>query len=267
MNADETGSRVPRSLLRFLPIAVLVVALVLFFALGLDQYLGFAALKQHRETLARFARDHSVLSAAAFIAVYAAATAVSLPGGAVLTLTGGFLFGIVAGSIYVVIGATVGATAVFLAARSALGDSLRRRAGPGIRRMEAGFRDNALSYLLVLRLVPLFPFWLVNLVPAVLGVPLRVYVIGTFFGIIPGSLVYAAVGNGLGAVFDQGRTPDLGTIFKPEILLPILGLAVLSLVPLIYKRIARRRVDDAHKREGDARGRDGDRPKREGNAR
>jgi uncharacterized membrane protein YdjX (TVP38/TMEM64 family) len=103
--------------------------------------------------------------------------------------------------------------------------------------MEQGFRDNALSYLLFLRLIPLFPFWLVNLVPAFLGVPLWTYVIGTFFGIMPGSIVYTSVGNGLGAVFDQGRTPDLSIIFKPEILLPIIGLAVLSLVPVAYKAI------------------------------
>ena len=101
--------------------------------------------------------------------------------------------------------------------------------------MEAGFRENALSYLLVLRLVPLFPFWLVNLVPAFLGVKLRTYVIGTFFGIIPGTLVYASIGNGLGSVLDQGRTPDLGIIFRVDILVPLIGLAVLALIPVGYK--------------------------------
>ncbi len=107
--------------------------------------------------------------------------------------------------------------------------------------MEAGFNENALSYMFVLRLVPLFPFWLVNLVPAFLGVRLQTYAIGTFFGIMPGSLVYASVGNGLGAVFEQGGTPDLGIIFTPEILGPILGLAALSLIPVIYKRIKSRK--------------------------
>lgn len=235
--ADGAPAAKPsRGLGRFLPLIVIAAALAGFFLLGLDRYLSFAVLKQHRETLMALVRDHAALSALGFIALYAVATAVSLPGGAVLTLAGGFLFGVVAGSAYVVIGATLGATAVFLAARSAVGDSLRRRAGPAILRMEQGFRDNAMSYLLFLRLIPLFPFWLVNLVPAFLNVPLRVYVIGTFFGIMPGSIVFASVGNGLGAVFDQGRTPDLGIIFKPEILLPILGLAALSLVPILYKR-------------------------------
>ena len=170
------------------------------------------------------------------MALYAAVIALSVPGGAILTIAGGFLFGIAPATLYVVVGATIGATIIFLIARTALGDSLRARAGPRIRRMEEGFRADALSYLLVLRLIPIFPFWLVNIVPAFLGVPLRTYVLGTFVGIIPGSFVYASVGNGLGAVFEAGQTPDLGIIFKPEILLPIVGLAALALLPVAYRR-------------------------------
>jgi uncharacterized membrane protein YdjX (TVP38/TMEM64 family) len=136
-----------------------------------------------------------------------------------------------------VIAATCGATVVFLIARTALGDSLRQKAGPAMRRMEAGFRENALNYLLFLRLIPVFPFWLVNLVPAFLGVPLATYVLATLVGIIPGSLVYASVGNGLGTVFEAGGRPDLGIIFEPEIILPILGLAVLAILPVAYKKI------------------------------
>jgi uncharacterized membrane protein YdjX (TVP38/TMEM64 family) len=156
-----------------------------------------------------------------------------------MTIGGGFLFGAASAAVYVVAAATLGASAIFLVARYALGDVLRGKAGPAMRRMEDGFRENALSYLLVLRLVPLFPFWLVNLVPAFLGVPLRTFVIGTFVGIIPGSVVYCLVGNGLGAVFDSGDTPNLGIIFEPEILAPIIGLAVLSVVPVVYKRLKR----------------------------
>ena len=114
-----------------------------------------------------------------------------------------------------------------------------------VRRMEEGFRRNALSYLLVLRLVPLFPFWMVNLVPAFLGVNLRTYLIGTFLGIIPGGFVYASVGNGLGAVFDAGGTPDLGIIFEPEILIPIIGLALLSLLPIAYRMVRKARGGDS----------------------
>jgi uncharacterized membrane protein YdjX (TVP38/TMEM64 family) len=222
---------------RFLPLAVLLLAVVAAFGLGLDDYLSFEQLERHRAQLLGFVERHPVVAPLAFMLAYAAVIALSIPGGAILTMAGGFLFGVVAATCYVVIAATLGATVVFLIARTALGDSLRQRAGPAMRRMEAGFRENALSYLLFLRLIPLFPFWLVNLVPAFLGVPLWTYVAATLVGIIPGSLVYASVGNGLGAVFEAGGRPDLGIIFEPQIILPIIGLAVLALLPVAYRKI------------------------------
>jgi uncharacterized membrane protein YdjX (TVP38/TMEM64 family) len=221
---------------RLAPLAILLAAIGAFFALGLHDYLSFAALREHREQLLALVERYPVLAPLAFTLIYAAVIALSVPGGAILTIAGGFLFGVVPGTLLVLVGATVGATIVFLIARTAFGDALRARAGPRIRRMEEGFRQDALSYLLVLRLIPIFPFWLVNIVPAFLGVPLSTYVLGTFVGIVPGSLVYASVGNGLGAVFDAGRTPDLGIIFDPAILLPIVGLAVLALLPIAYRR-------------------------------
>jgi uncharacterized membrane protein YdjX (TVP38/TMEM64 family) len=118
---------------------------------------------------------------------------------------------------------------------------LRAKAGPFLTKMEDGFRENAMSYLLVLRLVPLFPFWLVNLVPAFLGVPTGTYVIGTFFGIIPGTFVFASVGNGLGALLDAGQDPNLGIIFQPNVLGPLIALALLSLVPVAYKKYQARK--------------------------
>ena len=124
---------------------------------------------------------------------------------------------------------------MFLAARYALFDILHAKAGPALLKMEQGFRENAFNYLLVLRLVPLFPFWLVNLVPALLGVPLKTYVIATAIGIIPGTFVFASVGNGLGEILASGKTPDLSIIYDPEVLIPLLGLAVLALVPVLYK--------------------------------
>ena len=163
--------------------------------------------------------------------------ALSVPGAAVLTVAGGFLFGALEGTVLVVIGATVGATLLYLAAKTALGDALRARAGGLVHKLEAGFRENALSYLLVLRLVPLFPFWLVNLAAAVLGVPPATYVLGTFVGIIPGSYVYASVGAGLGSVFDQGGEPSLKGALTPQVLVALVGLALLSLVPVAYKRL------------------------------
>lgn len=226
---------------RLAPLAVLVAAIVAVFAFGLDDYLSFDALKQHRTELLAFVGANGALAMVLFVAIYTAVVALSLPGGAILTITGGFLFGALLGGALAVIGATVGATLLFVIAKTALGDPLRARTGPWLRKMEDGFSENALSYLLVLRLVPLFPFFIVNLVPAFLGVSPAIYVLGTFFGIIPGTLVYASVGNGLGAVFDAGGTPDLGIIFKPAILVPIVGLAVLALIPVAYKKYRARR--------------------------
>lgn len=225
---------------RILIAGLLIGALIVFLALGGHRYLSLEALSEHRELLLNWQRQHVVLSVVAFIAAYAAAVAVSLPGAVYLTIAGGFLFGAFAGTAYTVVGAVIGACAVFLAARYVAGDALRRRLGGAIRRMEAGFRENALSYLLVLRLVPLFPFWLVNLVPAFLGVPFRTYAIATLLGIIPGTFVYALVGDGLGAVLDAGGSPDLGIIFQPRVLAPIIGLAALSLVPVAYRKFHRK---------------------------
>ncbi len=225
----------PRGPLRFLPVAVLAVGLVLFFALGLQRYASFATLAEQRATVVAMVEKLGALAPFVFILVYITVVAFSLPGATLLTLSGGFLFGTILGAGSAVIGATIGATAVFLAARYAFADALRARAGSAIERMEEGFRRDALSYLLVLRLVPIFPFFIVNLVPAFLGVRLATYIVATFFGIIPGGIVYASVGSGLGAVFDAGGEPDLGVIFSPSILLPLLGLAVLALIPVIYR--------------------------------
>lgn len=230
------------SLRKCLPVLVLVAGLVLFFALGLGQYVSFEALQDNREWLRAYVEANEALAAAVLVAVYAVVIAFSLPAGAILTLAAGFLFGTVVAATCVVLGATLGATAVFLAARTAFADLLRAKAGAGMRRMEAGFRENAWNYLLVLRLIPAFPFWLVNLVPAFLGVSLRTYVTATFIGIIPGTVVYASLGNGLGAIFAAGETPDLMVIFHSEVLLPILALAVLAVLPVIYKKVKARKA-------------------------
>ncbi len=229
------------SFARLIPLLVLIAGLVLFLSLGLHRYFTFESLHEHREWLLEQVASLGGLAPLVYIVAYAFLIAFSIPGGAVFTIVGGFLFSLVPGTIYVVVGATIGASAVFIAARTGLGDLLRAKAGPAMKRMEDGFKQNALSYLLVLRLIPIFPFWLVNLVPAFLGVPLRTYVLGTFFGIIPGTFVYVSVGNGLGEIFAAGESPDLGIIFRPAILLPILGLALLSLLPVVYKRIKARR--------------------------
>lgn len=229
------------SLKRLLPLVAVVIGFIAFFALGLDRYIDFYMLKENRGWLSEQVATRAVLSALAFMGLYATMVALSVPGGTVMTIAGGFLFGPVLACVYVVVSATLGATVLFQIAKTALGDVLRARAGPFVRRMEVGFRENALAYLLVLRLIPLFPFWLVNLVPAFLGVPLRTFVIGTFFGIVPGTLVYSLVGDGFGALIELGGEPNLYTIFEPRILAPITGLAILVLAPVIYRKLATRR--------------------------
>ncbi|MCG8561839.1 MAG: TVP38/TMEM64 family protein [Hyphomicrobiales bacterium] len=228
---------------RLAPVAALAAAIAAVFGLGLDEYLSFEALRQNREVLTAFVGQHALVAVALFITVYAASTALSLPGGAVLSITGGFLFGSVFGTAYIVVGATLGAVGIFLAARTALGESLRANAGPWLKKMEDGFKENALSYLLVLRLVPLFPFFVVNLVPAVLGVPLRTYVLGTVIGIIPGSFVFASVGAGLGSVFDTKADFSPASALTPEVITALIGLSVLSLIPVVYKKVKAARQD------------------------
>jgi uncharacterized membrane protein YdjX (TVP38/TMEM64 family) len=224
---------------RVLPLAALAAAIIAVFALRLDRYLSFEQLAAHREWLLAEVGRLGPLAPLLFALIYAAATGLSIPGATVLTLTAGFLFGTLAGTATVVVGATIGATIIFLVARTALGDALRARAGPSIRKLEAGFQENSLSYLLVLRLVPLFPFWLVNIVPALLGMRLPPFVFATFVGIIPGAIVYASLGSGLGAVIERGERPDLGIIFQPRVLGPLAALALLALVPVAYKHFHR----------------------------
>ena len=225
------------TLTRVLPLCLVVAGFFGFFALGFHHYLDFHVLEEHHQWLVRQVGQYVVLSALAFMGLYVVLVALSVPGGSLLTITGGFLFGPLVASVYVVVSATAGATIIFLIAKMALGRVLRARAAPFLHKMETGFHKNALSYMLVLRLIPLFPFWLVNLVPAFLGVSLRTFIIGTFFGIIPGTFIYALVGDGVGALIELGQKPDLYAIFAPRILTPIIGLVLLILAPVLYKKL------------------------------
>ena len=227
---------------RLLPLAILGGGIAAFFVFGLNKYLSFDQLRAHRGELMTFVAGMPIKAVLIFMAAYALSTAFSLPGGAVLTLTGGFLFGIWEGTGAVVIGATIGATALFLVARSALGNVLRAKAGPWLAKLEDGFKEDALSYLMVLRLIPAVPFFVVNLVPAFLGVSLRSFVLATFFGIIPGSFVFASIGAGLGSIFDRMQEFSLMGALTPEVVTALVGLAVLSFIPVVYKRIKARRA-------------------------
>lgn len=222
---------------RLLPLAVIALALAAFFALGLHRYFSLDALRDNREALNDWVQSAPLLALGVFVLVYAAAVAISFPGASILTVFGGFLFGLWPGVPAIVIAATLGATAVFIASKTALGDVLQKRAGGFAKRMESGFRENELSYMFLLRLAPVFPFWAINIAAGLLGVSLRNFIIGTGIGIIPGSFVYASIGNAAGAAFDAGQDVSLGGIlFKPETLLPILGLAALALLPVLLKR-------------------------------
>jgi len=224
---------------RFIPILVIVAAIVTFFILDLGQYLSFDALAEHRQALSEQVAKHPVLASLVYISVYILVVALSLPGGMVMTLSGGFLFGAVWGTSMAVTGATLGATLLFLIAKTSLGDFLLAKAGHTVKKLQAGFEADVWSYMFILRIVPIFPFFLVNLAPAFLGVPLRVYVVATFFGIIPATFVYALAGSGLGKVFEQGEHFSAASILTPEMMGAFLGLGLLALVPVIYKRLAK----------------------------
>ena len=196
------------------------------------RYLTFSSLAQNRDWLHGLVQRWGILAAIVYITVYAMLVALSVPGGAVLTMAGGFLFGPWLGTLCAVLGATLGATGIFLAARAGLG-GLAHRAGPFIAKLEAGFRADAFNYLLILRLVFIVPFWLVNLVPALVGVKLRTYVVATFIGIIPATFVFASLGSGLANVVEE---PGLAVLLRPSVLGPIAGLVILALIPVGYKR-------------------------------
>lgn len=236
---DMTDTQKP-DLMRRLPlIAILIVAGLGAFTLR--DYISFEALRDNREALIAFRDGNFVLTALMFVAAYIVIVAFSLPGATIATLTGGFLFGTALGTLFNVSGATIGAITIFLAARHGLGEQLAAKLGDSdgpIKRIKDGIDENQWSMLFLIRLVPAVPFFVANLLPAFLEVPLYRYVISTFLGIIPGALVFTSVGAGLGEVFARGETPNLGIIFEPHIILPILGLCVLALLPIVIKAVS-----------------------------
>lgn len=240
---SQAGSRGRALARRLAPVAALAIGVVAFFALGLDRWVSFATLRDNHAQLRAFVESDLLLAALAFVTLYAAFVAISVPGAAILTVAGGFLFGTALGGSLTVIGATIGATVIFLIARTALGDALRKRAGGMIARMAEGFQENAFNYLLVLRLVPLFPFFVVNLAPAFLGVRLPTFVAATLIGIAPATFVFASVGAGLGSVLDRGEEISLAGVMTPEIITALAGLALLALIPvgLRYFKIGKKK--------------------------
>ncbi len=223
--------------LRRLPF-LLILGTGLLGAVFFRDQLSFETLALRREELIAFRDAHYLGAVLLFIACYIAIVALCLPGGTIATLTGGFLFGLFPGVLFNITGAATGAIAIFLIARSGLGHGLSQRVAAGggaAARLIRGIKENEWSVLFIMRLVPLVPFFLANLIPAFTGTSLWRYSVTTVLGIIPGALVFTSVGSGLGEVFERGGTPDLGLLFTPPILLPILGLAALAALPMVLK--------------------------------
>lgn len=240
MAQARPGSTKLRGLSRFAPIAILAAGLAIGYALGWHRLLTLDALVASRDVLAGAAAAHPVLAPLAFFVVYALAVAFSFPVASVLTIFGGFLFGWAVGGVLVALAATLGATALFLAARTALGDGLRARVSGTIARISAGFEEDAFFYLLVLRLAPVFPFFVVNLAPAFCNIRLRTFVTATFLGILPGTFAYAYLGQGIDSVIAAaqaaGSTVTPGDLVTPQITLAFAVLALVAALPLVVRR-------------------------------
>lgn len=218
----------------------------LFFMLGLENYFALETLHSNRLWLKDLIAKQPILSGLAFILLYMVCVTFSLPIATLLSLTAGFLFGPVLGTFHIAFGATLGATALFLVARSGFGNLFKARLGPWFDRLESGFQRNELSYMLFLRLVPLFPFFVVNLVPAFLNVSLKNFLGATFFGILPAAYFYALAGAGLDEIFAYGLAPEAQflpeNIFTPTILWALTGLAFFTLLPIGYRYIVKVRT-------------------------
>lgn len=226
---------------RLWPVYVIVAGLLAAWAFGLFDYLSLETLREQNSALQTFVADNAVLSFAAYILVYALATVFMLPGALWITIAGGLLFGLVGGSAATVVGATLGASGLFLAAKTSLGSALQERAGGFVKRMEKGFREDAVSYMFALRLLPLVPFPVANIAPALLGAKFRDYVLTTALGIIPGVVAYTWIGASLGATFDKGETNSLFDAvanFAPA----FIALGIVALLPVAYKKIFRKKA-------------------------
>ncbi len=248
-----TTAPAPRalSLRRLLPLALIAAVMIAVFASGLHGHLSLETLVRHRMAIESFIAAHGITAVGAYTVIYIVAVALSLPGAVCLTVAGGVLFGAAVGGLAAIVGATIGATIIFLIARSAIGETLVRGAGPRVTKVTQGFCAHAFSYLLFLRLVPAFPFWLVNLAPALAGVKLPVFVAATLIGIIPGTFAFSFLGAGLDSVIAAqenayraclaaGRADchldfDLKMLFTPQLLAAFLVLGFVALIPVAIK--------------------------------
>ncbi|WP_099865733.1 TVP38/TMEM64 family protein [Pararhizobium haloflavum] len=237
---NERPNGWPRAL-KFLPIMVILFGLTIGYLLGLHQYLTLDALAERRLALLGYVEANRLLAVSLYFVVYLLAVAFAFPAASVLTIFGGFLFGWLTGGIVTALAATLGATVLFIAARSALSDLLRRKLGPRLERLRSGFSEDAFSYLLVLRLAPVFPFFLVNIAPAFFGVRTRTYMAATLLGILPGTFAYAYLGAGIDSVLaaaaEAGRSVTLADIVTPKITIAFLLLAAVAALPVVIRKL------------------------------
>lgn len=224
-----------RLLRRLLPLITLLAIAIAILVSGVMHQFSWAGLARHQAALTGWAAAHAVTAPLAYTLFYAVVAALSLPEAAVVTVAGGLLFGTLLGGLLAVVGATLGSIVLFLLARSVLAESFVRRGGPVLARTRSALQQEGFSYLLAIRLIPAFPFWLVNLAAAFGGMRLLPYTTATLLGIIPGTLVFASLGDGLASVLARGQRPDLLVIFSPRVLLPLLALAALSLLPVLWR--------------------------------
>jgi len=228
------------SLRRMAPLALLLAALAVLWTSGIAGSLDWAAVGRHQAVLSAWIARHRLSSPLIYVLAYAVLTALAVPEAAIITVAGGLLFGIVFGGVLAIIGSTAGAIVLFLAARSAFGTARVARTGGRLTRIRAELQRNGFHYLLAVRLIPLFPFWLVNLAAALAGMRLWSFIAATLIGIIPATFVFASIGAGVGDVLASGNRPDLSLILSPPILGPLVGLGVLSLLPIAWRNWKRR---------------------------
>ena len=232
-NGVAPWARRRRLALVLLPFLLLGAALA--FAVGIDERLTLDAWRRHHLELLGFVAGAPVLSSVLFMATCAIAVAISMPGVGMLTVVGGYLFGWLQGSIYMLVAATLAGILVFLVARSAFGTTIRARAGPTLQRVAHNFRENALSYIFILNLVPILPTAVVIALPAMCGVRLRTFVIAAFCGILPGTILLARLGSGLGHVLLASGPIQLSSFVTPQIVSALVGLTALALIPVVWR--------------------------------
>ena len=248
-NMETQPSPPPSSAIkRWAPVVVLVGAMVFAFANGWHEHFTLSSLIMNREMLLAYVNENFTLTALTFATMYIVAVALSFPGASLITIASGFIFGWAYGGVITAFAATIGAAIIFSVASTSFGTTLREKAGSRMDKLAKGFEENAFSYLLFLRLVPLFPFWLINLAPAFFNVRLGTYILATFIGILPGTFAYALLGEGLDSLVaaQEQANPgcaamgtceiDLKAAITPEIIFAMAGLAIVSLVPILVQR-------------------------------